>query len=168
MENLELLWPLSEIRNLDFFFNSSLLPASGFPNFPHNVHVRQDFYLWLSSALTCTVGIESSSCCSPVKCVQGMGGISYLKEILRRLKGGVWEADRLGGNGHGNVMPDFCQQYPFINKNEINLSKFSCPNFLSGSFKDGWQPLQMFYFQELKVKAVLSITVPFHIISYLL
>lgn len=24
-------------------------------------------------------------------------------------------------------MPDFCQQFPFINKNEINLSKFSCP-----------------------------------------
>lgn len=33
------------------FFNSSLLPASRLPNFPHKVHVRKDFYLWLSSAL---------------------------------------------------------------------------------------------------------------------
>lgn len=88
------------------FFNSSLLPALGLPNFPHKVHVREAFYLWLSSALTCTIWIESSSCCSLVRHVQGMGGISYLKDLLRRLKGGVWEADKLSGNGHGDVMPD--------------------------------------------------------------
>lgn len=59
-------------------------------------------------------------------------------------------------------MPDFYQQYPFINKNEMNLSKVSCPvvrKLSVAASKDGWQPLQMFYFQELKVKAVLSFTV---------
>lgn len=158
---LELLWPLSEIRHLDFFFNSCLLPASGLPNFPHKVHVRKDFYLWLSSALTCTIWIESSSWCSPLRCVQGMGGISYVKDLLRRFKGGVWEADKLSGNGHGDVMPDFCQQCPFINKNEMHLSKFSCPagrKLSVAASKDGWQPLQMFY-SELKAKAGLSFTV---------
>lgn len=58
MRNLELSWPLGKKRHLDFFCNSSLLPASGLPNSPHNVHVRKDFYLWLSSALTCKIGLK--------------------------------------------------------------------------------------------------------------
>lgn len=56
--------------------------------------------------------------------------------------------DQLSGNGHGDVMPDFCQQCPFIGKNEMCLSKFSCPvgrKLSVAASKDGWKPLQMFY-----------------------
>lgn len=92
----------------------------------------------------------------------------YIEKAQRR---GV-RSDRLGGNGHGNVMPDFCQQYPFMSRTEMNLSQFSCPvvrKLSVAASEDAWQPLQMFYFLELKVKAVFKLPcVLFHIISYLL
>lgn len=52
--NLELLWPLSEIRHPDSFFNSFLLPASGLPNFHHKVHVRKDWCFCLAVIVFCT------------------------------------------------------------------------------------------------------------------